>query len=61
MNQQNLVLRSDCNYLDICWENTTAACKPSIRFLKCIEDYFLLQLLDMPTKNSSLLDLPLTN
>jgi len=35
--------------------------KPSIRFLECIEDCVLLQMLDMKTRNSALLDLELTN
>lgn len=33
----------------------------SIRFLECIEDCFLLQMLDMLTRNSTLLYLLLTN
>jgi len=33
----------------------------SIKFLECIEDCFLTQMLDMPTRNEALLDLPLTN
>ena len=35
--------------------------KLSITFLECIEDCFLLQMLDMLTRNSALLDLLLTN
>ncbi|KAK4806872.1 hypothetical protein QYF61_012593 [Mycteria americana] len=35
--------------------------KSSIRFLEYIEDCFLLQVLDMPTRNGTLLDLLLTN
>ncbi|KAK4807115.1 hypothetical protein QYF61_018456 [Mycteria americana] len=59
--QQNLVLMGDFNYPDICWENNTAVHKSSIRFLECIEDCFLLQMLDMLTRNSALLDLLLPN
>ena len=40
--QQNLLLMSDFNYMDICWESNTAVHKLSISFLECIEDCFLL-------------------
>ena len=61
LGQQNLVLMGDLNYPDICWEKNTAVHKLSIRFLECIEDCFLLQMLDMPTRNSALIVLLLTN
>lgn len=61
MGQPNLVLMCNFNYPDICWENNTAAHKLPIRFLECIEECILLQMLDMLARNSALLDLPLTN
>lgn len=42
-------------------ENNTAVHKSSIRFLEHTEDHFLLQMLDMLTRNNSLLDLLLIN
>ncbi|GAB0209268.1 mitochondrial enolase superfamily member 1 [Grus japonensis] len=51
----------DFNYPDICWKNNTAVQMSSIKFLECIEDCFLIQMLDVPTRNEALLDLLLTN
>ena len=59
--QQNVVFTGDFGYSDVCWENSTAVYKLAIRFLECIEDSVLLQMLDMLTRNSALLDLLLTN
>ncbi|KAK4812899.1 hypothetical protein QYF61_027293 [Mycteria americana] len=59
--QQNLVLMGNFNYPDICWKNNTAAHMSPIKFLECIEDCFLIQMLDVPTRNEALLDLLLTN
>jgi len=39
----------------------TAAHRSSVKFLECVEDYFLIQILDVPTRNEALLDLLLTN
>ncbi|GAB0209293.1 mitochondrial enolase superfamily member 1 [Grus japonensis] len=61
LGQQNLVLMGDFNYPDICWKNNTAVQMSSIKFLECIEDCFLIQMLDVPTRNEALLDLLLTN
>ncbi|GAB0178838.1 P protein [Grus japonensis] len=47
--------------LDICWKNNAAAHMSSIKFLECVEDCFLIQMLDVPTRNEALLDLLLTN
>lgn len=55
--QQNLVLTGDIHYLDICWQNNTVVHKSFLRFLKCIEDCFLLQMLDMLARRSTLLHL----
>lgn len=48
------------NYPDVGWENSPAVYKLSIRFLEYIEDYFLLDKLDMPTRNNTWLYLLLT-
>ncbi|KAK4832290.1 hypothetical protein QYF61_021689 [Mycteria americana] len=59
--QQNLVLMGDFSYPDICWKNNTAAHMSSIKFLECVEDFLLIQMLNVPTRNEALLDLLLTN
>ena len=59
LGQENLILMGDFNYPDICWENNIAV--SSIRFLDCIKDCFLLQMLNVLTQNSALLDLLLAN
>ncbi|GAB0176922.1 mitochondrial enolase superfamily member 1 [Grus japonensis] len=61
LGQQNLVLMSDFICPDICWKNNTAAHMSSIKFLECVEDCFLIQMLDVPTRNEALLDLLLKN
>lgn len=38
----------DFNHLDVCWESSTIGCKQSSTLLECIEDYFLVQILDKP-------------
>lgn len=44
------VLMGGCfNHPDFCWESHTAGCKLSRRFLECIEDNFLVQVLGNPT------------
>lgn len=61
MGQHNLVLRGDLTHPDICWKNSAAAYTSSIKFLECIEDCFLTQMLDVPTRNEALLELLVTN
>lgn len=61
MCQHNLVLRGDLTHQDICWKNSETAHTSSIKFLECIEDCFLTQMLDVPTRNEALLELLLTN
>jgi len=56
-----MFLRGDFNYPDICWKNNRAAYMSSIKFLECVEDCFLIQMLDVQTRNEALLDLLLTN
>ena len=43
-----LVLMGDFNFLDICWEYNLAQKKQSSRFLECMEDNFLMQLVREP-------------
>ncbi|PKU49415.1 rna-directed dna polymerase from mobile element jockey-like [Limosa lapponica baueri] len=52
---------SDFKYRDIFWKNNTAAHMLSIKFLECIEDCFLTQTLDVPTRKEALLDMLLTD
>lgn len=55
------VLVGDFNYPDICWRHNTVKHKPSRRFLESLEDYFLTQEVDNPTRNGVLIDLILIN
>ena len=43
---QALVLMGNFNHPDICWRNGTAQHKESRRFLNCVEDNFLLQVVE---------------
>lgn len=61
MGQHNLVLRDDLTHPDICWKSSAAAYTSSIKFLECIEDRFLTQMFNVPTRNEALLGLLLTN
>ncbi|GAB0184386.1 hypothetical protein GRJ2_000903900 [Grus japonensis] len=58
---QALVLMGDLNHPDICWKDNTAGHKQSRRFLECIDDNFLLQVIEYPTSRGAMLDLVLTN
>ena len=58
---QALVLIGDFNYPDICWMTNTARHARSRQFLQCIEDNFLMQVVEEPTRGGALLDLILTN
>ncbi|PKU41873.1 rna-directed dna polymerase from mobile element jockey-like [Limosa lapponica baueri] len=58
---QALVLVGDFNYPDICWKGYTVTNIQSKRFLQCIDDNFLTQLVEEPTRREALLDLVLTN
>jgi len=51
----------DLNQPDICGQDNTAGCKQSRRFLECIDDKFLLQVTEEPTRRAATLDLALTN
>jgi len=56
-----LVLTGDSIHPDICWRDNTAGHRQSRRFLECIEDNFLLQVTEKPTRRGAMLDLVLTN
>jgi len=58
---QALVLMGDFNHPDICWRDNTAGHKQPRRFLACIDDNFLLQVTEKPTRRGVMLDLVLTN
>ncbi|KAM9662778.1 uncharacterized protein ACIBXB_015380 [Morphnus guianensis] len=51
----------DISHPDICWRDTTAGHKQSRRFLECVADIFLLQVMEEPMRRGALLDLVLTN
>jgi len=56
-----LVLMGDFNLPDICWKYNTAERKQSRRFLECVEDNFLMQMVSDPTRGAASLDLLFTN
>ncbi|PKU41300.1 hypothetical protein llap_8389 [Limosa lapponica baueri] len=56
-----LVLMGDFNFPIICWKYDTAEREQSQRFLECVKDNFLTQLVRDPTRESALLDLLLVN
>ncbi|GAB0180450.1 hypothetical protein GRJ2_000510300 [Grus japonensis] len=58
---QALVLMGDFNHPDICSRDNTAGHKQSRRFLECIDDNFLLQVIEEPMRRGAMLDLALTN
>jgi len=58
---QALVLLGDFNYPNICWKSNTASCRQYSRFLECIEDNFLSQVISTPTRGDAILDLVVTN
>ena len=51
----------DFNHLDICWDSGMAGGRQPKRFLESVEDNFLVQVIDGPTRGEALLDLVLTN
>ncbi|KAK4823485.1 LOW QUALITY PROTEIN: hypothetical protein QYF61_002549 [Mycteria americana] len=56
-----LVLVGDFNLPDVCWKYNTAERKQSRRFLDCVADNFLTQLVSEPTREGAPLDLLFTN
>ncbi|GAB0205782.1 hypothetical protein GRJ2_003043800 [Grus japonensis] len=58
---QALVLMGDFNHPDICWRDNAAERKQSRKFLECVNDNFLLQVTEEPTRRGAMLDLVLIN
>ncbi|GAB0183226.1 hypothetical protein GRJ2_000787900 [Grus japonensis] len=58
---QALVLTGDFNHPDICWRDNAAERKQSRKFLECVDDNFLLHVIEEPTRRCAMLDLILTN
>ncbi|GAB0206109.1 hypothetical protein GRJ2_003076500 [Grus japonensis] len=59
---QALVLMGDFNHPDICWRDNAAERKQSRKFLECVNDNFLLQVIEeSTTRRGTMLDLSLTN
>ncbi|RMC13075.1 hypothetical protein DUI87_10606 [Hirundo rustica rustica] len=56
-----LVLVGDFNLPDICWELNTAERRQSRKFLECVENNLLLQLVGEPTRGRTILDLLFAN
>ena len=56
-----LVLMGYFNLPYICWKCNTAERRQSRRFLQCVEDNFLTQLVSEPPRGSASLDLLFTN
>jgi len=51
----------DFNHPDNCWRVNTAEHTQSRRFLECVGDNFLLQVIEEPMRRGAMLDLVLTN
>ena len=56
-----LVLVGDFIFPDICWNYNTAEREQSERFLECVGDNFLTQLVNESTRGSKVLDLLFVN
>ncbi|KAK4830652.1 hypothetical protein QYF61_012495 [Mycteria americana] len=52
-----LLLMGDFNLPDVCWKCNTVERNQSRRFLECVEDNFLTQLVSEPTREGTLLEL----
>lgn len=51
----------DFNDTDICWKNNIQVHMTSIKFMQCVENCCLVQILDVPMRKEALLDLLLIN
>ncbi|PKU34849.1 mitochondrial fission process protein 1 [Limosa lapponica baueri] len=60
LHSQALVLLGHFNHPDICWKSSTVSCRQSRRFLECIGDNFLSQVIDSLTRGDAILDLMIT-
>ncbi|PKU44641.1 dtw domain-containing protein 2 [Limosa lapponica baueri] len=49
------------NHPDICWRDNTARHKKPSTFLECVNNNFLLQMVEKPMRRGGMLDLGLTN
>ncbi|TRZ11478.1 hypothetical protein HGM15179_015625 [Zosterops borbonicus] len=58
---QGLVLPGDFNHPDICGGSSSVSCRRSRRLLECMQDNFLSQIIDSPTRGDAILDLMVTN
>ncbi|GAB0183842.1 hypothetical protein GRJ2_000849500 [Grus japonensis] len=58
---QALVLMGDFSHPNIYWKDNTAGLKHSRRFLECVDDGFLRQVIQEPMRRGAMLDLVLTN
>ncbi|GAB0189098.1 mitochondrial enolase superfamily member 1 [Grus japonensis] len=58
---QALVLMGDFNCPDICWRDNAAELKQSRKFLECVDDNFLMQVIEEPMRRGAMPDLILTN
>ena len=56
-----LFLVGDLYLPDICWKNNTAEREQSRRFLECVGDNFVRQLVSEPSRGGASLDLLFTN
>ncbi|KAJ7422828.1 rna-directed dna polymerase from mobile element jockey-like [Pitangus sulphuratus] len=56
-----LVLVEDFYLMGVCWKLNTAEKRQSRRFLECVEDNFLTQLVSEPSRSGAPLDLLFTN
>jgi len=53
---QALILLGHFNHPNICWKGSTASCSQSRRFLECIEDNFLSQVIATSARGDAILD-----
>ena len=58
---QALVLLGDFSHPDTCWKSSTASCRQSRRLLECLEDNFLRQVIDSPSRGDAILELMVTD
>ena len=58
---KNTLILGDFNYRDIDWENNVGSSSDSEEFINVVNDNFLKQLVNQPTRDNNILDLILTN
>jgi len=57
---QAFIMLGDFNHPNICWKSSMVSCRQSRKLLECIEDNFLSQVIDSPTRGNAILDLLVT-